>query len=134
MRIVVGYIATAQGRAALETAIAEAQLRDGEVHVVSSMRGDEDGQRFIDQREALEQATAKLDAAAVAHTVHDFARDQSPAQDLLQTAEEVGAQLLVIGIRKRSAVGKLVLGSNAAEVLMHAACPVLAVKPQGDDG
>lgn len=132
MHIVVGYIDTAQGHAALEAAIAEAQLRGAEVHVVSSLRGDEASERFVAQRESLERAKAQLDEAGVGYQMHDYARDQSPAEDLLQTADELGAQLLVIGIRKRSPVGKLVLGSNAAEVLMHAPCPVLAVKPAAD--
>lgn len=134
MPIVVGYIGTPQGRAALDAAVSEARLRDTRLHVVASLRGDEDADRFVAQREALEQARAVLDEAGVAYQVHDFARDQSPAQDLVQTVDEVGAVLLVIGIRKRSAVGKLVLGSNAAEILMHAPVPVLAVKPPDQVG
>ena len=43
-------------------------------------------------------------------------------------ASKVDADLIVIGLRKRSQVGKLVMGSNAQEILMAAACPVLAVK------
>ena len=132
MRIVVGYIGTAQGRAAVDAAIAEARLREGEIHIVSSMKGDEDSQRFVSQRDAIDAVKARLDAAEVTYQVHDFARDQSPAQDIVQTVDEFGAELVVIGIRKRSPVGKLVLGSNASEILMHAPCPVLAVKPDGD--
>lgn len=133
VRIVVGFIPTAQGRAALARAIEEARLRDGELVLVNSMRGDEDAKRFVELRDALEEARAELDEAGVTYQVHDFARDQSPAQDIVQTVDEFGAQLVVIGIRKRSPVGKLVLGSNASEILMHAPCPVLAVKPASDD-
>jgi multicomponent K+:H+ antiporter subunit A len=50
------------------------------------------------------------------------------ARRLHQVAEDEGADLIVIGIRRRSAVGKLVLGSNAQDVLLNASCPVLAVK------
>jgi nucleotide-binding universal stress UspA family protein len=42
--------------------------------------------------------------------------------------EEVGAELCVIGIRRRSAVGKMVLGSNAHRILMDSPCPVLTVR------
>ena len=43
-------------------------------------------------------------------------------------AESEGAALIVIGLRRRSPVGKLLLGSNSQTLLLHADCPVLAVK------
>lgn len=49
--------------------------------------------------------------------------------DLVEVAEEAGAEFIVIGLRRRTPVGKLILGSNAQPVLLDADCPVLAVKP-----
>ena len=43
--------------------------------------------------------------------------------------EEVAAELCVIGIRRRTAVGKMLLGSNANRIIMDAPCPVLTVRP-----
>ena len=54
------------------------------------------------------------------------ARD--PAEELIRTAESADAEFIVIGLRRRSPVGKLLLGSNAQRVLLDACCPVLAVK------
>jgi nucleotide-binding universal stress UspA family protein len=51
-----------------------------------------------------------------------------PAEDLIGTAEDTDAAFIVIGLRRRSPVGKLLLGSNAQRVLLDASCPVLAVK------
>ncbi|HEX5429354.1 MAG TPA: universal stress protein, partial [Pedococcus sp.] len=54
----------------------------------------------------------------------------SDASDaLLAVASEVDASVLVIGLRHRTPVGKLLLGSNAQRILLEASCPVLAVKP-----
>ena len=51
---------------------------------------------------------------------------------MVDVLHEVDAGLCVIGIRKRTAVGKMLLGSNANHILMNAPCPVLAVKPTDD--
>jgi len=57
-------------------------------------------------------------------------RGTDPADDLVSVAEEVGADFIVIGLRRRSPVGKLILGSNAQRILLDAPCPVLAVKAE----
>lgn len=51
------------------------------------------------------------------------------ADDLISVADQRNAQVIVIGLRRRSPVGKLILGSNAQRILLDAPCPVLAVKP-----
>jgi nucleotide-binding universal stress UspA family protein len=60
--------------------------------------------------------------------VRHFVRGLEPAEDLISIAEEVEAELIVIGLRRRTPVGKLILGSNAQRILLDASCPVLAVK------
>ena len=55
-----------------------------------------------------------------------------PADDLIAVADEVGADFIVIGLRRRTPVGKLILGSNAQRILLDAPCPVLAVKAEED--
>ena len=61
------------------------------------------------------------------------ARASSPAEDLINIAEARStAELIVIGLRRRSPVGKLILGSNAQRILLDAPCPVLAVKADED--
>ncbi|SFJ37143.1 Universal stress protein family protein [Nocardioides psychrotolerans] len=54
---------------------------------------------------------------------------QDVAEAVLSAAREVDATLVVLGIRHRSPVGKLLMGSVAQRVLLDAECPVLAVKP-----
>jgi nucleotide-binding universal stress UspA family protein len=55
------------------------------------------------------------------------------AHSLVELADSIKADLIVIGLRRRSPVGKLLLGSNAQRVLLEASCPVLAVKAPGHD-
>ncbi len=50
------------------------------------------------------------------------------AEEIIRVAGEVGAELLVIGLRRRTPVGKMIMGSVAQQVLIDAPCPVLAVK------
>jgi len=60
--------------------------------------------------------------------IEDLARGNDPANDIVEVAEQEDATLIVIGMRRRSPVGKLLLGSNAQTILLNAPCPVLAVK------
>jgi nucleotide-binding universal stress UspA family protein len=132
MAIVVGYVPRAEGRAALRRAAEEARLRATKLIVINSSRGgrdldDEDAIRHEDQ---LAEVRAQLDQEGIEHEVRQLVRGLEPAEDLIAVAEEVGADFIVIGLRKRSPVGKLLLGSNAQKVLLEAPCPVLAVKAE----
>ena len=54
--------------------------------------------------------------------------DGSGVEEFLAAAGEPGVDLLVLGIRHRTPVGKLILGSSEQEILLDAPRPVLAVK------
>ncbi|GCE75978.1 universal stress protein [Cellulomonas biazotea] len=125
--IVVGYLATPEGRAALDAALEEARRHETTVVVVASARPDEGEQRAA-LEEALAQVASELAAEGVSHEVR-LLDGGDVADDLIATAEDVAAELVVIGLRRRSPVGKLILGANAQRVLFDAPCPVLTVKP-----
>jgi nucleotide-binding universal stress UspA family protein len=128
--VVVGYVPTPEGRAALDRAVAEARLRSARLVVINSNRGgrDLDAEDSIRSEADLAAIRDSLGAAGVQHEVRQLVRGMDPAEDLLSAAEESAADLIVIGLRRRTPVGKLILGSNAQEVLLRATCPVLAVK------
>jgi len=73
---------------------------------------------------------AQLADSGVEHEVRQLVRGNEPAEDLISVANETDADLIVIGLRRRSPVGKLILGSNAQRILLDAQCPVLAVKAE----
>lgn len=130
MAIVVGYVATKEGRAALKRAAEECLLRSTKLVVISSHRGGRD----FDAEEArrfeaeLERVKGLLEERGLEHDVRQLVRGNDPAEDLIAVAEEEGAEFIVIGLRRRSPVGKLILGSNAQRILLDSPCPVLAVK------
>ncbi len=134
MTIVVGYLATAEGRAALDAAIAEAERRSTGLLLVLSDRGTATtAEAAAEQARALEELRRELDGRGVSFDVREMSQGRDVAEDLIGAAEESGGTLIVIGLRRRSPVGKLILGVNAQRILLDAPCPVLAVKPSGNE-
>ena len=131
MAIVVGYVPTKEGRAALRRAAEESLLRHSRLIVINSSRGgkdfDAEEARALRVRAAARSRTAST-TPGVDHEVRQLVRGNEPSEDLIAVAEEVGAEFIVIGLRRRTPVGKLILGSNAQRILLDASCPVLAVK------
>jgi nucleotide-binding universal stress UspA family protein len=117
-RIVVGYSSRPEGRAALRRALVEAALRGAGLIL---LHGPDDD---------LGELTTDLEAAGVAYELKATQEGSDPAEDLIELAEDADAAFIVIGLRRRSPVGKLLLGSNAQRVLLDASCPVLAVKAE----
>lgn len=130
MSIVVGYIDTPEGQAALDRAVEEAKLRSEKLVVLHSAPGgaSTDGEKQLAVTEAMERAEAQMLSAGVDFETHDYVRGNTPAQDIVAAVTDHDGSLIVIGIRKRSATGKLLLGSNALDVLHDATVPVLCVK------
>jgi nucleotide-binding universal stress UspA family protein len=128
--IVVGFVPTNEGRAALRRAAEEARLRATRLVVINSNRGGRDLGSQDAARYEVELATVQreLSESGVEHEVRQLVRGLEPAEDLIAVAEEVAADFIVIGLRRRTPVGKLILGSNAQRILLDAPCPVLAVK------
>ena len=125
--IVVGYVPKPEGRAALDQGVVEARLRDATVVVVLSRRSADDASAADKEKAEVETLLADT---GVDFEVRRLASAFDPAEDLITVAAEKHAELIVIGLRRRSPVGKLVLGSNSQRVLLDAPCPVLAVKPE----
>ncbi len=128
MAIVVGYVPTPEGIAALDHAIDEAKLRKQRLVVVNSSRGES----LVDKRFASgaewQSVEQRLSEAGVEHELTQLVESKDAADQILRLADELNAELIVIGLRRRSPVGKLILGSQAQTILLEAECPVLAVK------
>ena len=127
MTIVVGYSPSGQGQAALGAALRYASRTGEGLAIASHQYNDpERGMTAATEGEvqaALTAAGAQLESITV-HT--------SPECDigefLLSVIDEVSASLVVIGLRRKTPIGKLNLGASARRVVLGAPCPVLAVK------
>ena len=128
--IVVGFVDKPEGAAALRRAIEEAQLRKRKLVVVNSARGgsDFDATSSAKADESMAGVKTQLEEAGVEFELRQLVRGFEPSEDLIGVAESSDAELIVIGLRRRTPVGKLILGSNAQRILLDASCPVLAVK------
>jgi len=128
VKILVGYVPAPEGEAALTAAAAEARLRGASVLLLNTSRGDS----YVDTRYAnqadLDAAEARLRELGVEVTIQQAVGTGDVAHELLKAAEANDVKLIVLGLRRRSPIGKLLLGSTAQRVLLESPVPVLAVK------
>ena len=128
MTILVAYVPRPEGRAALDKGIEIATRRQERLVVVNaSPGGKEDETVLVDgyEGERVEERLAQLPIQA---EFKQFVRGRSTLDEIEALVTELNVSVLVIGLRKRTAVGKLLLGSMAQEILLNVECPVLAVK------
>ena len=128
MTILVAYVPRPEGRAALDKGIEIATRRQERLVVVNaSPGGKEDETVLVDgyEGERVEERLAQLPIQA---EFKQFVRGRSTLDEIEALVTELNVSVLVIGLRKRTAVGKLLLGSMAQEILLNVDCPVLAVK------
>jgi len=128
MTVIVAYLPTPEGEAAFTAGLAESRRRDEPLLVVNSPRTGAPVSNTL----ADEPTVAQLRQQASDQHVELDVRQQGHTDDLVETllsiADDVDASVIVIGLRHRTAVGKLLLGSNAQRILIQSRRPVLAVK------
>jgi nucleotide-binding universal stress UspA family protein len=126
--VLVAYLPTPEGEAAFAAGLAEADRRSEPLVLVNSPRSGAPVSNTV----ADEPTLARLRESAATHHVQLDVRLEGHTDDLvdllLTTADEVDASVIVIGLRHRTAVGKLLMGSNAQRILLQTKRPVLAVK------
>jgi nucleotide-binding universal stress UspA family protein len=130
MKILVGYDGSNAGEAAVTLAADHASAFDAEVHIVTSLsKGTDRQQREIRAGEAdLARMKALCEEKGVSCNTHLLIRGLSSGEDLVQFADENKVDEIVVGVKRRSKVGKLLMGSTAQYVILKARCPVVTVK------
>ncbi|MFN8149144.1 MAG: universal stress protein [Candidatus Nanopelagicales bacterium] len=128
MTVVLGYVRTDEGQAALATALD--LLQEGErLVVINKSEPDELGGEFSEEQEA-DAFHDRLAEQGVEAEVLTLTAADEPADVIVAQAVASDARLVVIGMRRRSPVGKMLLGSTAQAVLFNAPCPVVTARAQ----
>ena len=131
MNIMVCYDGSEIAKEGLKIAKKRAKSFSGKLYLVRSMEGGPDVPKkdFDDaERELKELAKTGILQDGIHCEPHLLVRGMSPGEDLIQFAKDQQMDEIVIGIRKRSKVGKLLFGSTAQYVILEAPCPVLSIR------
>jgi len=131
MKILVGYDGSNVAKEALSVALKHARAFSGsEVYVVTSMAGGPEvsRQEFERAEGDLRYTQSVFIKDKIPCTTRLLVRGMTPGEDLVQFIEENGIDEVIIGVRRRSRVGKLLFGSTAQKVILDAKCPVVTVK------
>jgi len=128
LTILVAYVPRPEGQAALDKGIEIATRRNEPLVVVNASPGgtkiDPSAIDMVD----VERVERILKNSGLNAELKQFVRGKSAVEEIESLVESLNVSVLVIGLRKRSPVGKLIMGSVAQEILLTVPCPILAVK------
>ncbi|MHB8770748.1 MAG: universal stress protein [Syntrophales bacterium] len=130
MKILVGYDGSAPAKEALKLARTHAEVFGATAEVITSME-EGTGNQLSDIEKAergLEWAKSLFSERNIPCATHLLIRGLSPGEDLVNFAKENKVDEIIVGVKRRSKVGKLILGSTAQYVILEAHCPVVSVK------
>ncbi len=128
MKILVGYDGSSPSKEALNLAKTHAEAFGASVYVVTSLESDVGTEQIKHCREELEYTKQFLLESGIEVETHLLIRGLSPGEDIVSFALDHEVDEIVVGLKKVSAVEKMLFGSNARYIILHAHCPVVSVK------
>ena len=128
MTILVAYVPRPEGQAALDKGIEIATRNQEDLIVVNATPGGPKGEPSMANVQDVERVEKLLAGSGIKATFKQFVRGKTPIEEIQDMVDSLPVSLVIIGLRKRSPVGKLLLGSVAQEILLTVPCPVMAVK------
>jgi len=126
--VLLAYIRTPEGDAALAAAVDEARRRETGAVVVNVTRPADEVDSPLSAEQNLDAVAARFAEAGVPVEVRQLEAGTDPAEGVIAVATEIGPDVVVIGLRRRTAVGKLIVGSTSQRILLGVDAPVLAAK------
>ena len=128
MTILVAYVPRPEGQTAVDKGIEIAKERNEKLIVVNATPGGSGDDPSRADAQDVERIEQLLSVSGITAEFKQFVRGKNAVEELEEMVATHNVSLLVIGLRKRTAVGKLIMGSMAQEILMGIDCPILAVK------
>lgn len=128
MKILVGYDGSAPSQRALTVAQKRAKALNAQLHVFTSAHnGNLGAPKNTRLQTGLKDAEMMCNACGLDCQIEMSDFKLTVGEDLIRYANEHKVDEIVIGLRKRSQLGKMLFGSNSRHILMEAPCPVLTV-------
>lgn len=131
MTILVAYVSRPEGRAALDKAIEISKERQEPLLIVNAGPGGQQEDASLVPAFEVEQIEGQIAAQGIQGEFKQFVRGKNAVDEINDLVETRDISILIIGLRKRNALGKLIMGSVAQDILMTVPCPVLCVKAEG---
>jgi len=128
MTILVAYAPRPEGRAALEKGIEIACRRKERLLVVNAISGGNQDDPSRADTIDIEAVEKRLAASGLDAEFKQFVRGKNAVTEIVELAQSPEVSLVIVGLRKRSPVGKLIMGSVSRDIILSVPCPVLAVK------
>lgn len=130
MKLVLAYDGSSASERALDFARKRCKLLSASLCVVSSLVGGNEtpAEDIEEARQGLEHVGSILREEGIPHETHLLVRGLTPGEDIVQFAEDIAVDEIILGIRRKSRVGKLLFGSTVQYTILNAPCPVVTIR------
>ncbi len=129
MKILIAYDKNVSTSKVLDEALLRAKKLGAHVYLARTCASDTKRLTIKQLELQLEEVGKEVfEENGVECETHVLIRGLTPGEDIVGYAKEKQVDEIIIGIKKRSKVGKLVFGSTAQYIILEAHCPVLSVK------
>ncbi|MBW2368364.1 MAG: universal stress protein [Deltaproteobacteria bacterium] len=143
MKVLVAYNGTGPAKNALNIAVRMSEAFTVEVHIINSVSISQSTSETFDfienvppnqlenlkkAEKILAEAKEVVEKAGLENETHLSNRQLSPGEDIVQLANDLAVDFVIVGVRHKSKVGKVLFGSTAQYVILNAPCPVVTTK------
>ena len=131
MKILVAYVGGSEiASKVLDIARKHAKAFNASLFIASSMERVSEKEQVNLEKVEKQLAYAKeiVEGEGIACETHILVRGLTPGEDIVEFAIDRKVDEIIIGIEKKSKVGKLLFGSNAQYIILESPCPVVSVK------